>query len=142
MKATYNAEAKTKFTASHRKEKKCYFSSMQIIDLAAKPYADSRASAVVEARFYGTGCKNFSALWVHLPSSKKYPDGLHTSGTGSAGGYGYHRPSAALAEAVRNAGFTLSECISGRGESSKREALLAIAAAIGVRRPALVESFQ
>lgn len=143
MKATHNPAAPTKYTTSHRKEGKCYFSSMQVIDLAAKPYEVSRrAHDVICARFYGTGCKNFACIWIHAPTSKKYPDGLHTSGSGSAGGYGYHRPSAALAEAVRNAGFTLDECISGRGESAMREALLAIAAAVGVKKPALVESFQ
>jgi hypothetical protein len=142
MKATYNATAKTKFTTSHRKEGKCFFSSMQVIDLAAKPYNGTTAHAVIEARLYGTGSKNYAALWVHLPQSKKYPDGLHTSGTGSAGGYGYHRPSAALAEAIRNAGFTLDQDIGGRGESLMRESLLAIAAALGIKRPALLEAHQ
>jgi len=142
MKATYSPTAKTKFTTSHRKEGKCYFSSMMLLDLAAKPYNGTSAHAVIEARLYGTGSKNFAALWVHLPASKKYPDGLHTSGTGSAGGYGYHRPSAALAEAISNTGFTLSEDIGGRGESSMRDALLAIADALGIKRPALIEAHQ
>jgi hypothetical protein len=137
MKATYDPAAPTKFTTSHRKEGKCYFSSMQVIDLAAAPFHDGSAHAVICARLYGTGKMNFAALWInHAPGN------LHTSGTGSAGGYGYHRPSAALGEAIRNTGFELSESISGRGESAMREALLAIAAAIGIERPALVESFQ
>lgn len=135
MKATYSPTAKTSFTTSHRKEGKCFFSAMQVIDLAAEPYNGTSVHAVIEARLYGTGSKNYAALWVHLP-------GLHTSGTGSAAGSGYHRPSAALAKAIHNAGFTLSKDIDGRGESSMRDALLAIAAAIGIKRPALIEAHQ
>ena len=149
MKATYNATTKTKYTTSHRKEDKCFFSSMQVIDLDAQPWTDGRIGAVTEARLYGTGNQNTCCLWINQKGSLHameltpiIKDGIHTQGSGKAGGYGYHRPSAALGEAIRNAGFMLDEDINGRGESVMKEALLAIAAAIGVKRPAIVESYQ
>jgi hypothetical protein len=67
---------------------------------------------------------------------------VNTSGSAKAGGYGYHKGSVALEYAIQNAGFTLSGRIGGVGESAMREALLAIATAIGIKRPALVEAYQ
>ena len=47
-------------------------------------------------------------------------------GSGYAGGYGYHRASAAAAEAIEAAGYDLDEDISGRGWSMIREAVKSI----------------
>lgn len=77
----------------------------------------------VTIRIYGTNSRNYSAIWAN-------GNGIYKSGTGTAGGYGYHRPSAAAAEAIQNAGITLSEDINGRGDSAIREAAEAIARAI------------
>lgn len=48
-------------------------------------------------------------------------------GHGEAGGYGYHKQSSALSDAIRNAGIKLDKSISGVGETAEREALQAIA---------------
>lgn len=129
MKATYNPNAKTKFTSFHRKENKCYFDSYSAIvirpDYDGKPFVHTP----VELRLYGTGNSNTAAIWIHDHSNS----GISTSGTGSAGGYGYHRPSAAADEAIRNAGFTLDESISGRGEQAIELAVQAIAEALGYK---------
>lgn len=113
---------------------------MGIISMADKPSAHGRIWPVIEARLYSTGNANTCCLWVHGV------DGLagitHTQGSGRAGGYGYHRPSAALSEAIRNAGFTLSRDIAGVGDDAMQEALFAMAKAIGVRKPAIVLSYQ
>ena len=61
----------------------------------------------------------YAACWIHSMSA---------SGTGKAGGYGYHKGSAAAAEAMYNAGLRFSEPISGRGESLIIEAIEAFAA--------------
>lgn len=135
MKATFDPTAKTSWTRSHRKEGKCFFTSMSIISLADKPRDDGRIYPQIEARFYGTGNTNTCCLWIHAGEN-------HTQGSGSAGGYGYHRPSAALSAAIRNAGFTLSNDIAGVGETAVREALLAIAKTLKIKRPALIESYQ
>lgn len=126
MKATYNKNAKTKFTTFHRKGNKCYFDSYTAL-VPCKDYEGKNdLKAVVELRLYGTGNSNTAALWVNDSIS-----GIHTSGTGQAGGYGYHRPSAAAGEAIRNAGFKLSEAIDGRGDNAIEQAVKAIAEAIG-----------
>lgn len=78
---------------------------------------------VVTMRQYGTKEKNYVCLWVHRGHS-------YRNGSGSAGGYGYHRPSAAAEEAIKNAGITLDEPIGGAGDSAMREACLAIAEAV------------
>ena len=142
MKATYDPTAPTSWTTSHRKEGKVYFHSYQVVSLAAKPWNDGRQPTAIDARIYGTNTGNTCCLWVHATPSKNYPDGLHTQGSARAGGYGYHRPSAALGSAIRAAGFTLDQSINGDGESAMREALLAIAKAVGIARPVIVESFQ
>ena len=59
-----------------------------------------------------------------------WTDGSHNANaSGWASGYGYHRGSAALADAISNAGIKLTENISGCGERAMREALIAIARA-------------
>ncbi len=123
----------SKFSISHRKEGKCFFNSISVISLAKKPWSDGRIDPVISLRLYGTGNKNFACLWVNA-------EPIHVNGSGSAGGYGYHRPSAAAAEAIANAGFKLDQDISGVGESAMQEALLAIAKAVKVKRPALILS--
>jgi hypothetical protein len=126
MKATYNKNAKTKFTTFHRKENKCYFDSYSAIVI--RPDYDGKPSVFtpVELRLYGTGNSNSAAIWINDNNS-----GIHTSGTGSAGGYGYHRASAAAAEAIKNAGIDLDTNISGVGESAIERAVKAIAEMLG-----------
>jgi len=124
MKATYNSNPKTKFTSSHRKENKCYLTVYQILTRNGSD-CRGRMHSPVELRIYGTGTGNTACLWVNHGE-------MHTQGSGRAGGYGYHRPSAAASEAIYNAGFTLSAPLSGVGDSAIEEAMLAIAEAIGV----------
>lgn len=131
QKATIHPVSPNKFSRSHRKEGKCFFNSVSVISLAGKPWADGRLDSEVELRLYGTGAKNFACLWVL---------GQDRRGSGSAGGYGYHRPSAAAQEAIRNAGISLAINIDGRGEEAIREAMLAIAKALKVKHPVIVEA--
>ena len=80
---------------------------------------------IVIARLYASlhrdACKVICILWTN---------GKHNvNASGWASGYGYHKGSAALADAIRNACIKLSEDIAGYGERAMREALLAIARA-------------
>lgn len=59
-------------------------------------------------------------------------------GSGSAGGYGYHRESAAVDAAIRSAGITLRHAIHGVGESAIKDALTAIAKALGYHKITIV----
>lgn len=124
MKATYNKNAKTKFSSFHRKENKCYFDSYTALAACTNYEGKPDLKAVVELRIYGTGNSSSAAIWLH-------GEDIHTSGTGAAGGYGYHRPSAAASEAIRNAGIELDQNISGVGDSAIESAVKAIAEMLG-----------
>ena len=67
----------------------------------------------------------YCALWCH----NREGNGRSFSGAGSAGGYGYHKESAALDSAIRSAGISLDRRIRGVGDSAMRDALGAIARA-------------
>jgi hypothetical protein len=81
---------------------------------------------VATLRVYGTNAKNYACLWIG-GEFKGYAGYISASGSGSAGGYGYHRPSAAAADAFKSAGVGLPFDISGRGESAINDALNALA---------------
>lgn len=50
-----------------------------------------------------------SASVVHAVLWVRCADGVWTSGSGSAGGYGYHKESAAIADAIKSAGIELKD---------------------------------
>ena len=125
MKATYKPNAKTKFTTSHRKENAgLHKEYTMIVPRSGRCPDGPEAHAVVTLRLYWPGTVCYACLWIHA-------DNLHTSGSGRAGGGGYCKASAAAAEAIRNAGFELGSSISGVGHPAIREAMRAIAAAVG-----------
>ena len=72
----------------------------------------------------------YCALWVHCSP-------YYVSGRGKAGGYGYHKASAAFQDACDSAGIELSQPVDGRGDESVREAMFAIGAALGFERAEL-----
>lgn len=82
---------------------------------------------LVTARWYGSGSTVYCCLWVH-------GDGRHGSGAGKAGGYGYHKPSAALHVAIELAGIKLDQAIHGRGDQDMESAIEAIAKAVTGKR--------
>ena len=74
---------------------------------------------IVEAvilRIYGTQARNYCCLWVQ-------GNGIYSSGSGQAGGYGYHRASAAAQAAFETAGIKLKDAIDGRGDSAIKDAV-------------------
>ena len=97
----------------------------------------------VDVRFYMSGSRNAStvycSIWVYTKDGKTH------AGHGKAGGYGYHKGSAALADAIESAGIELwgdqynrtksknKACIAGCGETAMRDAFNAIAYAAGYR---------
>ena len=66
----------------------------------------------------------YCALWVRCSP-------YYVSGRGKAGGYGYHKASAAFQDACDSAGIELSKPVDGRGNDMVREAILAIGEALG-----------
>lgn len=120
MKATFDSIAYTsKRMDSYRKDSSFYK------EVSAISPADGRA--IVTARYYGPGSTVYCVVWVHAEPH-------HGTGCGKAGGYGYHKESAALAAAMSDLGVTMSESISGRGDYAAREAVEALAKALTGRR--------
>lgn len=75
----------------------------------------------------------YASIWVHGPEH-------FTSGTGKAGGYGYHKSSAAIGDAIKSAGIELSKDIEGVGDGAIHEALSAIAETMGYDAFLIVEN--
>ena len=143
MQATINnKEARNAYNYAPDKE------TMQTYKLVT-PCATGEIVTPVDVRIYMARSRSAStvycSIWVWGKES-----GVYVSGKGKAGGYGYHKASAAMQDALRSAEITLhgdqyceensngeSEdltkiaCISGVGESAMRAAMVAIARAAG-----------
>jgi hypothetical protein len=74
----------------------------------------------------------YASIWAFGKKSQSW------SGHGKAGGYGYHKPSAAIGEAITSAGITLDKRIDGVGDSAIREAIEAIVRAMGYKGEILI----
>ena len=72
----------------------------------------------------------YCSLWVRCSP-------CYVSGRGKAGGYGYHKASAAFQDACDSAGIELSQPVDGRGDSMVRDAMYSIGAALGFERTEL-----
>ena len=127
MKAIFEKLKKPeKFNINHRKEN--HFAE-QITAVAINAYG--RAYDCVTLRIYATDARCYACIWTSSNCAWKGSNGDHwRHGSGLAGGYGYHRASAAAEEAIINAGIVLDEHISGRGDGAMAEAVKAIARAI------------
>lgn len=116
MKATI--EPRDAIKGSYRKDQ--LYRAYKILD-------PKDGSCIVDARVYFPGSVAYACVWIH-------DDKIHASGSGKAGGYGYDKESAAVAEALENAGVTLSENIAGVGQHALRDALEATARAVTGKR--------
>lgn len=126
---TFEPRETSKNIESYRREKS-FYQQWTLIDL-------DKGVDVITVRFYGPGSTVYCVAWVSL-WRHGFPAAGSTGscrGHGKAGGYGYHKASAAMSEALADAGFTLAESISGVGESAMRKALEAIARHAGIARP-------
>lgn len=142
MKAQFqNLEARNAYNYAPDKE---LVNSFKLVT----PCATGELSTPVDVRIYMSRSRNAStvycSLWVWGKES-----GVYISGKGKAGGWGYHKASAAMADALRSAEITLwgdqyaeekgaaaedltkQASISGVGESAMRAAIVAIARAAG-----------
>ena len=78
-------------------------------------------------RFYSSGSTVHCIAWISGSE-------VYGSGYGKAGGYGYCKESAAMQDALANAGINMSEHWGGMGDSKMREAALAVAKAVTGKR--------
>lgn len=96
MKAVFKAPASNAYNYSREKELVGAYSVMGKLN--------GEVREIVTARAYmgrsNSASTVYASLWVHAGE-------LSTSGKGSAGGYGYHKESAAFADAIRSANIEL-----------------------------------
>lgn len=133
IKAQFTTENGNAINHGDKKEK---ISQYLIIDKTSE-------RRIVDCRVYmGRGSSVsvvFASIWVNIKDMNKPKTWQYasTSGTGSAGGYGYHKPSAAVQEALTSAGIEFHardktrHYIDGVGDSAIRSALLAVAYSAG-----------
>ena len=112
------------FSAKERKRK---YAEAKLNDWSPNPH-DGFETAV-DVRFY-MGRSN-SASTVYCSVWIRTADGDFISGHGSAGGYGYHKTSAAFQDAIDSAGIKLEASVHGCGDRPMKRAMLAIARACG-----------
>ena len=140
MKATFTKTEHTGKIASNRKENGGFSQEYTVLVTDKRtdqslPYVKegrTMQSVIIARIYWSKGATCYACVWVHGSSAPKNP--VSTSGGGKAGGYGYHKASAALEAALDDAGVVLSEAIGGRGESAMTDALAAMARALGYRR--------
>lgn len=130
IKATFDPTQKQKFNGKIR-DKQIY-KGYQVID--------SDFNIIVDCRIYWPSQTAYCAIWVSNYNEKGYCS-TQNSGTGSAGGYGYCKESAAVGDAIDSAGYTLSKDIDGRGISAIKEALVALANTVNRKNKYLLEFF-
>ena len=78
---------------------------------------------LVDVRVYYSGQTCRAAVWIRDLANSEVGNG-----TGSAGGYGYHKSSSAIDSAFAQAGVEFSKRFDGCGTSAEEEAIKAIAA--------------
>lgn len=105
------------FNPCHRREKNFVGA---YIALATTPEG---VVECVDLKLYSTDSRAYACVWLSCP-------GHSSRGSAMAGGYGYHRASAAAGRALRVAGVSLSEDIAGRGDGAIRAAVEAAARAM------------
>lgn len=94
-----------------------------------------KLESLVEIRIGSTASAAYACAWLYSPKVKDkeghtVKPSFWNSGSGRAGGYGYHRQSAAAESALSRAGVELSEAIGGRGDQAIRDAVEAVGKAL------------
>ena len=90
-------------------------------------YVKNDREIIVVRWYMGRSSKSsvvYCSIWVNVADT-------YFSGTGQAGGYGYHKGSAAFQEACESAGISISPSISGVGENAIKDVLLEIGNLLG-----------
>lgn len=149
MKATIKAKAGLNAGFQHegkirqnRKEKHLHSEYAVLVPMKDAGYDtmfdDTTHKAVITARIYAVpsrtwGAVFYACVWISSPTRKNRKS-YYLTGGGKASGCGYHKPSAALESAFDDATITFDEGVGGVGESAMREALAAVATAMGYKK--------
>lgn len=127
MIATINTE-RAPFNSNFRKEKNFHTQYTGLAILGGINGIPTVKEAVT-LRLYYTDSRAYCCVWLQ-GGVQVGGYNLWQKGSAYAGGYGYHRGSAAAACALRNAGVKLSESIDGCGDSAIRNAVEAVTRAL------------
>lgn len=109
-------------TGSCRKEKN-FTKQWALYSLDQTGYKGEPCELVC-VREYQTDSRAYACIWIHGAE-------VCGHGGGYAGGYGYHMGSAAVEVAIHDAGIILDTAIGGRGDEAIKDAIKAIAEAVG-----------
>ena len=140
MKAIFNQEKHQDNAVDHGIKKERIHQIIVVDDAGSK-------RKVIDCRFYMGRSSQASVVYCSVWLSGSIDgESVWLSGSGQAGGYGYHKASAAMYYAITAAGFDLVEDdgvtpshIVGRGDEAMRDAAIALASALGYDDVILVE---
>lgn len=116
---------------SYRKEKAGLHRQYTLVNLDSEGFLRGEQLAIV--RVYWPREQAFACVWLHTKDA-------YAIGKGKAGGYGYCKESAAIDQALRDAGLQLEHSIHGVGQSAIKEALHAWARFVGLTNWIIVEA--
>lgn len=97
---------------------------------------DGKLWELVDLRIGQTATTAYACVWLHVAGY-----GTYAHGSGKAGGYGYHRSSAAAESAFRSAGMIFNQSFSGCGDTMTREAVQAAGEYLSNGAPVYVVEF-
>ena len=123
MKAKINHKVNEQINPNHRR-KKGFTEGYKLFN--------RHQDEILDLRIYWGSVNCYAVLWVSH-------QGVYLSGSGVAGGHGYHKQSDAVSQAIENAGIKLSERMAGAGDGKIWEAIEAIGKAFGYRKLHLVK---
>lgn len=104
------------------RQKKHFYNGYKVVTIV-----NGEMVELVDARLGATDSCHYASVWLNV---RYYDNNYYNTcgsarGAGKAGGYGYHRASAALDSALRRAGMKFNIGCSCLGESAMRDCLLA-----------------
>jgi len=102
-------------------------------------YSKGKFETPVTVRCWMGRSANSSTVYASIWAHNHQNNGRYFAGHANAGGYGYHKESAAIGGAIRSAGIELDTDICGVGDSAIEAALSSIAKALGYRRFTIVK---
>ena len=103
------------------REEKHFYTGYKVVFIS-----EGEMVELVDARLGATDSCHYASVWLDcFYSNESFAcENGRAYGAGKAGGYGYHRASAALESALRRAGMRFSVGCSCMGESAMRDCLM------------------
>lgn len=111
--------------------------SIKAISMLESDTANSHdAYCIVDCRVYMSrhsdgASPQYCNIWITDDIRANESGHSYARGVGKASGYGYDKTSAAIGDAIADAGIVLSKRIDGVGESATKEAICAICETLG-----------